>query len=105
VLFAALHESGSGTSRRFFIFRPFVNISDILAAGKMMKALNPEHVIPGHGPPTTTKLFDDGEKYYALLVEHITTKVKEGKSLDDIMKEVKMPEYASWASQDDEVIE
>jgi hypothetical protein len=26
--------------------------------------------------------------------------VKEGKSLDDIKKEVKMPEYASWASQD-----
>src|ERR1051325_5318990 len=44
------------------IFRPFVSIPDILAAGKMMKALNPEHVIPGHGVPTTTKLFDDGEK-------------------------------------------
>lgn len=32
-----------------------------------MKVLSPEHVVPGHGPPTTTKLFDDGEKYYALL--------------------------------------
>ena len=64
------------------------------------KTLNPEHVIPGHGPPTTTKLFDDGEKYYALLVERVAEKVKEGKSLDDIKKEVTMPEYASWASQD-----
>jgi hypothetical protein len=72
----------------------------MLAAGRMMKAWNPEHVIPGHGPPTTTKLFDDGEKYYALLVERVAAKVKDGKSLDDIMKEVKMPEYASWASQD-----
>jgi hypothetical protein len=26
--------------------------------------------------------------------------VKAGKSLDDIQKEVKVPEYASWASQD-----
>ena len=26
--------------------------------------------------------------------------MKEGKSLDDIQKEVKMPEYASWGSQD-----
>jgi cyclase len=82
------------------IFRPIVNISDILAAGKMMKDLNPEHVIPGHGQPTTTKLFDDGEKYYALLVERVAAKVKEGKSLDDIKKEVTMPEYASWHSQD-----
>ncbi len=54
-----------------------------------MKSLNPEHVIPGHGPPTTTKLFDDGEKYYALLAERVAARVKEGKSLDDITKEVK----------------
>src|ERR1044071_394104 len=38
------------------IMRPFVTIPDILAAGKLMKGLNPEHVIPGHGNPTTTKL-------------------------------------------------
>jgi hypothetical protein len=66
----------------------------------MMKALNPEHVIPGHGPPTTAKLFDDGEKYYALLVERVAAKVKEGKSVAEIKQEVRMPEYASWASQD-----
>jgi len=95
-----LFSASAFVSEQINIFRPFVNISDILAAGKMMKALNPEHVIPGHGPPTTAKLFDDGEKYYALLVERVAAKVKEGKSLDDIKKEVTMPEYAGWASQD-----
>jgi len=95
-----LFSASAFVSGQVNIFRPFVNLSDILAAGKMMKALNPEHVIPGHGPPTTTKLFDDGERYYALLAERVAVKVKEGKSLDDITKEVKMPEYSSWASQD-----
>src|SRR5499426_518831 len=76
-----LFSASAFVSEQVNIFRPFVNISDILAAGKMMKTLNPEHVIPGHGPPTTTKLFDDGEKYYALLVERVAEKVKEGKSL------------------------
>jgi len=95
-----LFSASAFVSEQINIFRPFVNISDILAAGRMMKALNPEHVIPGHGPPTTAKLFDDGEKYYALLVDRVAAKVKEGKSLDDIKKEVKMPEYANWASQD-----
>src|SRR6516165_7799900 len=95
-----LFSASAFVSDQVNIFRPFVNISDILAAGKMMKALNPEHVIPGHGPPTTTKLFEDGERYYALLVERVAAKVKEGRPLDGIMKEVKMPEYASWASQD-----
>ena len=82
------------------ILRPFVTIPDILAAAKMMKALNPEHVIPGHGQPGTVKIFDDTEKYYALLVERVGKLAKEGKSLDEIKKEVKMPEYAHWASQE-----
>jgi cyclase len=34
---------------QFNILRPFVTIPDILAAAKMMKGLNPEFVIPGHG--------------------------------------------------------
>jgi cyclase len=82
------------------ILRPFVTIPDILAAGKMMKALNPEYVVPGHGTPGTVKIFDDGEKYYALLMDRVGALMKQGKSLDDIKKEVKMPEYASWGSQE-----
>jgi cyclase len=82
------------------ILRPFVTIPDILAAGKMMKALNPEHVVPGHGTPGTVKIFEDGEQYYALLMDRVGKLAKEGKSLDDIKKEVKMPEYASWGSQE-----
>ena len=82
------------------ILRPFVTIPDILAAGKMMKALNPEHVVPGHGTPGTAKIFDDGAQYYALLLDRVGNMVKEGKSLDAIKTEVKMPEYASWGSQE-----
>ena len=82
------------------VLRPFVTIPDILAAGKMMRALNPEYVVPGHGTPGTVKIFDDGEKYYALLMDRVATLMRQGKSLDNIKKELKMPEYASWGSQD-----
>jgi cyclase len=82
------------------ILRPFVTIPDILAAGKMMKALNPEHVVPGHGTPGTVKIFEDGEQYYALLLDRAGKLMKEGKSLEDLKKDVKMPEYANWGSQD-----
>ncbi len=95
-----LFSASAFVSEQVNIFRPFVTIPDILAAGKMMKALNPEHVVPGHGPPGTVKIFDDGERFYALLVERVRALVKAGKSRDEIMKEVKMPEYAHWASQD-----
>src|SRR5262249_53455655 len=74
------------------ILRPFVTIPDILAAAKMLKALNPEHVIPGHGQPGTVKIFEDTEKYYALLLERVDKAMKEGKTLDQIKAEVKMPE-------------
>jgi cyclase len=82
------------------IFRPFVTIPNILAAGKMLKSLNPEQVVPGHGMPGTVQIFEDGEKYYALLVDRVTAMVAAGKSLDEIKKELRMPEYANWASQD-----
>jgi len=85
---------------QFNILRPFVTIPDILAAAKMMKALNPEFVIPGHGIPGTVKIFEDTEKYYALLLERVGKLVKEGKSLDEIKKEVKMPEYDQWATKE-----
>jgi cyclase len=82
------------------ILRPFVTIPDILAAGKRLKALNPAHVVPGHGAPGGPEIFEKGEKYYALLLDRVDKAMKEGKSLDAIQKEVKMPEYASWGSQD-----
>ena len=85
---------------QFNILRPFVTIPAILAASKMMKALNPEIVVPGHGTPGTVKIFDDTEKYYALLVERVGQMVKEGKSLDEIKKELKMPEYDHWATKE-----
>jgi cyclase len=82
------------------ILRPFVTIPDILAAAKLMKALNPEHVIPGHGTPGTVKIFEDTEQYYALLLDRVGKMVQAGKSLDDIKKELKMPEYDHWASKE-----
>jgi len=82
------------------ILRPFVTIPDILAATKLMKGLNPEHVIPGHGIPGTVKIFEDTEKYYALLLDRVGAMVKAGKSLDEIKKEVKMPEYDHWATKE-----
>jgi len=80
--------------------RPTVSIPDILAAAKTMKSLNPLHVVPGHGTPGTVKIFEDSEKYYALLLERVGKLAKEGKSLDQIKKEVRMPEYESWATQE-----
>ena len=52
------------------------------------------------GGGKAVKLFEDGEKYYALLLDRVGAMAKAGKSLDDIKREVKMPEYASWANQD-----
>ena len=95
-----LFSASAFVNQQVNIFRPFVTIPDILAAGKMLKALNPEHVVPGHGKPGTVKIFEDGEQYYALLVDRVGAMVKAGRSLDEIKKDLKMPEYASWASQD-----
>jgi cyclase len=80
--------------------RPIVSIPDVLAAAKTMKSLVPLHVVPGHGMPGTVKIFEDTEKYYALLLERVGRLAREGKSLDQIKKEVRMPEYEHWATQE-----
>jgi cyclase len=92
--------AASVTVKRFGNHRPFVSIPDTLSGIKMMKALNPDVVIPGHGDPGTVKLLDDMEKYYNLLLERVGTMVKAGKSLDDIKKELKIPGTEDWAGKD-----
>ena len=76
-----------------------MTIPDILNATKMMKALNPEIVIPGHGPPGTTKIFDDSDQYYELLLERVTKMVHVGRSLDQIKQELRIPEYDNWVAK------
>ena len=96
VLFAA----SAANVRTIINLRPFVAIPDILASYKLMKSLEPEFIVPGHGPVSTTKIFDEYEGFYTLLVQRVGDMARQGKSLDEIKKELKMPEYANWAGQD-----
>ena len=95
-----LFSASAAVVNQYNILRPIVTIPDILVALKMMKGLNPEFVIPGHGTPGTVKIFEDTERYYDLLIDRVGKMEREGKSLDEIKKELRMPEYDSWASKD-----
>jgi cyclase len=86
--------------KRYPNIRPSVTIPDILAAIKTMRALNPEVVIPGHGEPGTTKIFDDMERYYALLLERVGKMASAGRTLEQIKAELRMPEYDDWAAKE-----
>ena len=77
-----------------------MTIPDIVASYKLMKSLNPEVVVPGHGPVSTTNVFDDYEGFYTVLLQRVGDMAREGKSLDEIKRDLKMPEYADWDGQD-----
>jgi cyclase len=94
-----LFSAAVAVPSRFNNLRSFVTIPDILNATRMLKALNPEVVIPGHGAPGTTKIFDDSDQYYELLVSRVEKMVQDGKSLDQIKKEIRMPEYDGWLAK------
>ena len=96
VLFAA----SAANVRTFINLRPTVVLPDVIAGYKLMKSLNPEVVIPGHGQPTTTIIFDEYEGFYDLLMKRVGEMAAQGMSLDEIKKELKMPEYADWQGQD-----
>jgi cyclase len=96
VLFAA----AAANVRRIINLQPSVVIPDILASYKLMKSLDPEVVVTGHGPVTTTKVFDEYEAFYTLLLKRVGDMAAQGKPLTEIKKELKMPEYADWHDQD-----
>lgn len=77
--------------------RPHTNIPDMLAMMKMMKALNAEVVIPGHGAPTTNKMFDFYTGFLETLLQRVGKLMNEGKTLDQIKAELRMPEYENLA--------
>jgi cyclase len=95
-----LFTAASVSVKRFNNLRPFVSIPDTLTAIKMMRALDPEIVIPGHGAPGTVAILDDTERYYTLLVDRVKQMVAQGKTLDRIKAELKMPEYDDWVGKD-----
>lgn len=95
-----LFASSAANVRTFINLRPTVVLPDVIASYKLMKSLNPEVVIAGHGQPTTTIIFDEYEGYYNLLMKRVGEMAAQGKSLDDVKKELKMPEYANWQGQD-----
>ena len=66
-----LFTAASVGVKRFNNLRPFVSIPDTLNAIKMMKGLNPEVVIPGHGEPGTVQILDNMERYYNLLLDRV----------------------------------
>lgn len=93
VLFAA----SVAVENQINTIRPHTNIPDMIAMLKMMQALNPEVVIPGHGVPTTTKMLADYQKYLETLLVRVNDLMKQGKSLDEIKAQIKMPEYENLA--------
>jgi cyclase len=95
-----LFTAASVSVRRFNNLRPFVSIPDTLAAIRMMRALDPELVIPGHGAPGTVQILDDMERYYVLLVDRVKQMAAQGKTLDEIKAELKMPETDDWVGRD-----
>jgi len=95
-----LFTAASVGVKRFNNLRPSVSIPDTLAAIKMMKALNPDVVIPGHGDPGTVKILDDMERYYNSLMDRVKQMAQEGKSLDEIKKELRIPGTEDWEGKD-----
>ncbi|HWP23009.1 MAG TPA: MBL fold metallo-hydrolase, partial [Candidatus Binatia bacterium] len=95
-----LFASSAANVRTFINLRPTVVLPDVIASYKLMQSLNPEVVIAGHGQPTTTVIFDEYEGFYHLLMKRVGEMAAQGKSLEEIKKELKMPEYADWQGQD-----
>ena len=77
-------------------------LNDSLETLRRLRKLVPDGsvVVPGHGSFGTTHIFDENERYFGLLIERVGALVRQGRSLEQIHKELRMPEYAGWAYQE-----
>ena len=65
-----------------------------------MKKLPVKTMAPGHGEVATKSLIDKQRRYFVELREYIQTAIDDGKSLDDIKKDVDLPWYKEWTGVD-----
>ena len=92
-----LFSAAIAAVKRFGFFRPFVTIENVKATLKKLKVLNPAVVVPAHGAPGTVQLLTETETFYDLLLDRVGKMITEGKPLDEIKANLRLPEYQSWS--------
>ncbi len=92
-----LFSAAIAAVKRFGFFRPFVTIENVKATLKKLKALNPDIVVPAHGAPGTVQLLTETETFYDLLLDRVGKMITEGKPLNEIKANLRLPEYQSWS--------
>lgn len=65
-----------------------------------MQELPVKTVCPGHGEMTGRELLDTQKRYFVELREAIQNMIDNGKSLDDIKKQLDLPFYKEWTGVD-----
>jgi len=90
-------SAATAAVKRFGFLRPFVTIENIKFDIKKLKALNPEVVVPAHGLPGTAQLLDETDAFYDILLDRVGKQMAQGKSLDEIKRELRLPEYQNWS--------
>jgi cyclase len=92
-----LFSAAIAAVKRFGFFRFFVTIENVKATLKKLKALNPDIVVPAHGAPGTVQLLTETETFYDLLLDRVGKMITEGKPLDEIKANLRLPEHQSWS--------
>jgi len=50
-----------------------------------------------HGLPGTVQLLDETDTIYGILLDRVGNQMAQGKSLDEIKVELRLPEYQNWS--------
>jgi cyclase len=61
-----------------------------------VQQLDIETVCPGHGPIAGKELLEKQKRYFVELRRQVEQGIKEGKDIDDVVKNIDMPWYKEW---------
>lgn len=64
------------------------------------KDLDFKIVVPGHGPQSSPKLFDEDLRFVEALYNATLDGLKKGKKTEELMHEIKLPQFSHWRAYD-----
>lgn len=86
-------DFGAARTSHDHVFCPFHPSAFILSYSPRLTAKS------AMSKPGTKKIFDASERFYTLLLERVGEMAREGKSVDQIKKELRKPGYDDWTAK------
>ena len=75
-------------------------LSEWIRSYRSVEALDFDRVAPGHGDVFDKTVVTETREYFEYLVQEVSTGIRSGRPLEELVKTIALERYKSWANYD-----